>query len=189
MTISGQELYLLSFYRASELAGSLLFGKLAFHTTIDELRAPLTHHCLEEAEHAWLWTQTIQELGETPMKVTRTYQAEYGREFGMPQDTLELLCLTQVLEKRVLSHFEAHLRAPGTHPVIQRTLQKMLDDEIGHIGWVRKKLDTYAESGRAERLEDVMARLEEIDRRAYQRLVLDSEYRRFFESLAVPETT
>lgn len=188
MTISDQELYLLSFYRASELAGSLLFGKLAFHTTIDELRAPLTHHCVEEAEHAWLWTQTIQELGHTPIKVTHTYQAEYGREFGMPQDTLELLCLTQVLEKRVLSHFDAHLRAPGTHPVIRRTLQKMLDDEIGHIGWVRKKLDAYAKSGRGDRLNDVMSRLEEIDRRAYRRLVLESEYNHFFAPLEVPES-
>jgi bacterioferritin (cytochrome b1) len=146
------------------------------------LRAPLTRHCLEEAEHAWLWTETIQELGQVPLKVTHTYQSEYGAEFGMPQDTLEILCLTQVLEKRVYDHFERHLRTPGTHPIVQRTLQKMLDDEVGHIGWVRAKLDEYADSGRRDRLESVMARLEEIDRRAYERLAVESEYSRFFGS-------
>jgi len=182
--ISEPELYILSFYRASELAGSMLFGRLAFHTTIDELRAPLTRHCLEEAEHAWLWTSTIQELGHTPVKVTRTYQSEYGREFGMPRDTLELLCMTQVLEKRVLIHFQQHLEQANTHPSIRRALQQMLDDEIGHIGWVRQKLDAYAASGGEERLAAVMARLEEIDQRAYERLALQAEYRQFFQPVA-----
>ena len=46
--ISRDELEVLSFYRASELAGSVLFGRLALQTTIDELRGPLTRHCLED---------------------------------------------------------------------------------------------------------------------------------------------
>lgn len=181
--ISEDELYVLSFYRASELAGSMLFGRLAFHTTIDELRAPLTRHCLEEAEHAWLWTQTIQELGHTPLRVTQTYQAEYSRELGLPQDTLELLCLTQVLEKRVLVHFRQHLEQPGTHELIRRALQQMLDDEVGHIGWVRQKLDAYAAEGPEQqgRLEASMARIEAVDQRAWERLALESRYRRFFQ--------
>ncbi len=180
--ISEQELHLLSFYRASELAGSVLFGKLAFHTTIDEIRVPLTRHCLEEAEHAWLWTQTITELGHRPLKVTQTYQTEYGREFGLPRDTLEVLCLTQVLEKRVLAHFERHLLTPGTHPLIRQTLQSMIEDEVGHIGWVRTKLDEYARDGGEERLERVMADLEEIDRRAYARLARTASFNTFFEA-------
>ncbi len=178
--MSEQELYLLSFYRASELAGSLLFGKLAFHTSIDELRVPLTRHCLEEAEHAWMWTETITQLGHTPVKVTQTYQSEYGKEFGMPQDMLEIFCLTQVLEKRVLSHFDTHLRTPGTHPLIRQTLQKMIEDEAGHIGWVRAKLDEYSQNGGQERLERVMAELREIDRRVYERVVLNSSFSKFF---------
>ncbi len=178
--ISDDDLYVLSFYRASELAGSMLFGRLAFHTTIDEIRAPLTRHCMEEAEHAWLWTETITRLNRAPLKVTSTYQTEYGREFGLPKDTLELLCLTQVLEKRVVTHFERHLRATGTHALVRKTLQRMIDDEAGHIGWVRAKLDEYASSGHEARLHVLMARLEEIDRNAYQRLALDSKYARLF---------
>ena len=101
--ISNEELYILSYYRAGELAGSILFGRLAFHTEVDSLRSPLTHHCLEEAEHAWVWTKAIKDLGGTPIKVTHTYQTEYGRAFGMPKNILEVLCLTQVLEKRVFA--------------------------------------------------------------------------------------
>jgi len=178
--ISDDELYLLSFYRASELAGSMLFGRLAFHTTIDDLRAPLTRHCLEEAEHAWLWTETILKLGRTPLKVERTYQSEYGREFGLPSDMLEILCLTQTLEKRVVEHFERHLRAPDVHPLVAETLRKMIADEAGHLGWVRVRLDKYARTGDAARLEALTARLEAVDRTAYERLAVGSPYSRFF---------
>jgi hypothetical protein len=65
--ITNDELYVLSYYRAGELAGSVLFGRLALHTAIDHVRAPLTRHCMEEAEHAWLWTKTIEDLGHTPL--------------------------------------------------------------------------------------------------------------------------
>lgn len=178
--ISAQEFHLLSYYRASELAGSLLFGKLAFHTSIDEIRVPLTRPCLEEAEHAWLWTETIAQLGETPRKVTCTYQAEYGRAFGMPRDTLEILCLTQVLEKRVLSHFERHAALCGTHPLVKRTLERMIEDETGHIGWVRAKLDAYAATVDGDRVARVMSALEAMDRRAYEEMALASPFAGLF---------
>lgn len=168
--ISEAELYVLSYYRASELAGALLFGKLAFHTTVDELRAPLTRHSMEEAEHAWRWTRTIQDLGRVPVKVTQTYQTEYGKVFGMPKDTLELLCLTQTLERRVLQHFARHLRLPATHPLVRATLQGMIEDEVEHVGWVRAKLDKYAESRGQARVEGTMARLAEADEIAYARI-------------------
>ena len=61
--LSAEELHILSFYRASELAGSMLLGKLALHTNHDHLRVPLTEQCLEEAKHAWMLTQTIDKLG------------------------------------------------------------------------------------------------------------------------------
>src|SRR3989338_9989623 len=100
--VSKEELYILSYYRAGELAGAVLFGRMAIVTDIDEIRILITKHCLEEAKHGWIWTKTIQDLGHIPLKVTNVYQTEYGKEFGMPKNTLEILCLTQVLEKRVL---------------------------------------------------------------------------------------
>src|SRR3989344_7163057 len=122
--ISDQELFVLSYYRASELAGAMLFGRLAFHTSIDAYRVPLTEHSMEEAQHAWLWTKAIRDLGHTPLKVTHTYQTEYGKLFGMPQNILEIFCLTQVFEKRTLDQFTKHLNLPNTHPLIKKALQK-----------------------------------------------------------------
>lgn len=178
--VSELELYILSYYRASELAGSVLFGRLALHTNIDGVRAQLTRHCFEEAEHAWLWTKAITELGSVPQKVTNTYQTEYGKEFGMPQNTLEIFCLTQVLEKRALGHFELHLARPNNHPVIARTLEKMIEDEKGHLSWIRKELDKHSARFGAEEVDSILARLEDIDRSVAKRLLSQSPYREFF---------
>lgn len=178
--ITSEELYILSYYRASELAGALLFGKLAMHTTLDEVRIPMTQHCCEEAEHAWLWTDAIRRLGHTPLKVTRTYQTEYSTEFGMPQNTMEVFCLTQVFERRTMRHFQRHLALPRVHPVIRETLTKMIGDEVGHIGWIRRELDRYAAAHGSDEIDTLMARLEAIDERVYGRLLDQSPYKEYF---------
>ena len=178
--LSDTEHYILSYYRASELAGSILFGKIALHTNIDEIRVPLTAHCLEEAEHAWLWTQTIYHCDRVPLKVTQTYQTEYCKAFGMPKNTLEVLCLTQVLEKRVLSHFQKHLALPNTQPIIQKTLRKMIQDEQGHIGWIRKELDKYGRAQGTDEVERIMKELKAIDQRVYERILATSPMNEFF---------
>lgn len=178
--ISNEELFILSFYRASELAGGLLLGKIAFHTDIDELRSPLTRHAAEEMEHGWLWTKAIRELGLTPLKVTHTYQTEYGREFGMPVQMIEILGLTEVLEKRVLSHFNLHLQKKNLHPVVKTTLQKMIDDEAGHLSWIKAKLDAHAADGHAQEVDELMKRLCAVDEAAYMRLCRDERFANFF---------
>lgn len=178
--ITPDELFILSYYRAGELAGSLLMGRLAMHTRFDHLRAPLTRHCLEEAEHAWLWTKTIHDLGHTPLCVTHTYQTEYGRLFGMPRSAVEVLCLTQVLERRVLAHFKAHLARPGTHPVIRRSLQQMIDDEEGHLGWVWDELQRVGREGGRDQIDATMQALEAVDRQVYDRLAEEAPFNTYF---------
>ena len=178
--ISRDELYILSYYRASELAGALLFGKLAMHTTLDDVRIPMTQHCCEEAQHAWLWTDTIRRLGHTPLKITRTYQNEYSTQFGMPRNTLEVFCLTQVFERRTTRHFQRHLALPGVHPAVQETLQKMIADEVGHIGWIKRELDAYSAVHGPDEVDALIARLETIDERVYGRLLSESPYREYF---------
>jgi rubrerythrin len=178
--LTDDELYVLSYYRAGELAGSVLFGRIALHSTIDSVRIPLTRHCLEEAEHAWLWTQTIKELGHVPVRVTETYQTEYGREFGMPRNMLEVFCLTQTLERRVLAHFGRHLERPGTHPLVLKTLQKMIDDEEGHLGWIWAELEKYGKEHGRQEVEATMERLKTIDERVYRRMSAQSPFKEYF---------
>ena len=178
--ISSDELYILSYYRACELAGAILFGRLALQTDFDALRVPLTQHTLEEAAHAWLWTKTIRDLGATPVKVTDQYQTEYGKEYGMPQSILEVLCLTQVFEKRTLDHFAKHLVRPNTHPLVKAALEKMIQDESGHISWVRSELDSYEKKHGKRDINELMKKMEEIDARVYLRLSERSPFKEFF---------
>jgi len=166
--ISENDLWILSYYRESELAGGLIMGRLARETDDDDLRVHLTEHCAEEANHAWLWTQTILKVGGTPKRVAETYQTRYYAEIGMPASLLEILTLTQVFERRVIRHFRAHMKWPGTHPAILETLQRMIDDEVGHISWVKDRLDRYAEEKGDAVVTETMRRFTEVDERVYE---------------------
>jgi acyl carrier protein len=166
--ISENDLWILSYYRESELAGGLIMGRLARETDDDDLRVHLTEHCAEEAFHAWLWTQTILKVGGTPKRVAETYQARYYAEIGTPTSLLEILALTQVFERRVIRHFRAHLKWPNVHPAVAETLHKMIEDEVGHISWVKDRLDRYAAEKGEEIVAETMRRFTETDERVYE---------------------
>jgi acyl carrier protein len=181
--ISENELWILSYYRESELTGALIMGRLARETDDDDLRVHLTEHCAEEAHHAWLWTRTILDIGGTPRRVSETYQSRYYAEIGSPTTVLEVLALTQVFERRVVRHFRDHLRRPGTHPMVAATLERMIADEAGHIGWVKDRLDRYARDRDTAAVADTLRRFDEIDQRVYTDLL---EYRDRFAELVDP---
>ena len=168
MEISENDLWILSYYRESELAGGLIMGRLARETDDDDLRVHLTEHCAEEAFHAWLWTQTILKVGGTPKRVAETYQARYYAEIGTPTSLLEILALTQVFERRVIRHFRAHLKWPNVHPAVAETLHKMIEDEVGHISWVKDRLDRYAAEKGEGIVAETMRRFAEVDERVYE---------------------
>ena len=142
MQITERELTLLNFYRASELQGGLILGRLVQHVREPDLILRLTTHGAEEVLHAQLWTETIVDVGGQPSPTTDTYQSRYATAIGTPTSLLEVLALTQVFERGVYRHFMLHLRRPGTHPRIQATLRRMLDDERGHLSWVKDWLDS-----------------------------------------------
>lgn len=183
LEISENELWLLSYYRESELAGGLLMGRLARETDDDDLRVRLTEHCAEEAGHAWAWTQCIQRVGGTPKKVSETYQARYHAAVGNPTNLLEVLALTQVFERRVVRHFRAHLSWPGTHPEVKRTLQQLIAEEAGHIRWVKDRLDAYAAANGQAVVDEMMDRFKRVDEEVYNGL---KQYAHCFEQVVGP---
>ena len=170
LEISENELWLLSYYRESELAGALLMGRLARETDDDDLRVRLTEHCAEEARHAWAWTECILNVGGTPKKVSETYQSRYHAAVGNPTNLLEVLALTQIFERRVVRHFRAHQSWPGTHPQIKRTLQQLIEEEAGHIRWVKDRLDAYAATNGEAVVTEMMERYKRIDEEVYNGL-------------------
>jgi bacterioferritin (cytochrome b1) len=173
MTPSTHEIALLNFYRASELHGGLILGQMVRRTRDPELILNLTQHSAEEVMHAQLWTETIIAVGGKPAPVRETYQTRYAEEVGTPISMLEILALTQVFERRVYRHFTLHLRLPNVHPVVAATLRRMLDEERGHLTWVKRWLDKQSLQ-RPEEVRQVMSRYAEVDERVYA--AISTEY-------------
>ena len=176
MEISPRELALLNFYRASELHGGLVLGRLVEHVRDSELMLRLTAHSAEEVLHAQLWTETIVAVGGRPTPTSDTYQARYAAAIGVPTSIVEVLTLTQVFERSVYRHFVAHLRRPVTHPRVQATLRRMLDDERGHLSWVREWLDRQTGARRAA-VPALMRRYAVIDAAIHAQLMRDYHWR------------
>ena len=177
MDISRQELETLNFYRASELHGGLILGALVRRARDPQLILDLTRHAAEEVGHAQLWTETILAVGGRPWPTRDTYQARYAATVGTPLTILDVLALTQVFERRVYRHFTTHLKRPGTHPAVRATLRRMLEEEKGHLTWVKGWLDGQAVS-RPEDVRDAMRRYAAADALVYRTLLAEFGWRR-----------
>jgi len=175
MQITDTELTLLNFYRASELHGGLILGQLVEHTRDPDLIVRLTAHSAEEVRHAQMWTETIVAVGGRPRPTKDTYQSRYAAAIGTPSTLLEVLALTQVFERGVYRHFTMHLRRPGTHPAIQATLRQMLDEERGHLLWVKHWLDRQAVT-RGAHVAALLRRFHAIDVVVRAQLLRDYEW-------------
>jgi bacterioferritin (cytochrome b1) len=167
------EIALLNFYRASELHGGLILGQMVRRTRDPELILNLTRHSAEEMMHAQLWTEAIIAIGGRPAPVRETYQTRYAEEVGTPLTMLEILALTQVFERRVYRHFTEHLRQADLRPVIAATLRRMLDEERGHLTWVKHWLDKQSAT-RPTEVREVMRRYADADELIYA--AMSAEY-------------
>lgn len=176
MFIDNNEVSLLNFYRASELHGGLILGQMVRRTRDAELIMQLTRHSAEEVMHALLWTETIVAIGGKPSPVRDTYQNRYVEIVGTPITLLEVLALTQVFERRVYRHFMLHLRRPGVQPAVATTLQRMIEEERGHLSWVKHWLDDQAKT-KGREVVDVIRRYQVADQQVYDTLSIEYGFR------------
>lgn len=171
-SLTEDEVWLLSFYRVSEISGSLLFGRLASTLRAGPVQADMTRHFADEAQHAWYWTSCLQDLGARPLKVEACYQDRYLESAGLPANLMEILALTQVFERRVIGQYVLHARAASLPARVGSTLARIGADERWHISWVRKALlGLEGEYGR-DHIAATLRRYGEADREVY-RQVLD----------------
>jgi hypothetical protein len=63
MQATDRDLWVLNFYRNSELHGALLMGRLARTLTANSLLVHVTRHCATEARHAAMLSETIAAVG------------------------------------------------------------------------------------------------------------------------------
>jgi hypothetical protein len=145
MPISDRELWTLNFYRNSELHGALLMGRLARSLRDTALLAHATRHCATEARHAAMLSGAIEAVGGTIDPSVPTIQAHYSAKGGVPASLVDLLVLSEVLEKRVLHAYREHAARTDLHPDVRRTLAAILQDmeEEAHgdeQGWIERAL-------------------------------------------------
>jgi bacterioferritin (cytochrome b1) len=148
MTASAREMWLLAFYRNSELHGALLMGRLARSYDDASLAAHLTRHCATEARHAAMLTDALAALGGRIDLETGTIQGRYGEAGGIPTELADLLALSEILEKRVLASYRDHLARRDVSPIARQTLEAIVSEmereEDGtdpHAGWIDQALD------------------------------------------------
>jgi rubrerythrin len=140
----------LNWWRQSELEGALLLGRMVGTVAEGDLAAKLTRHCAEEAEHSRIWSDVIAELELPHVRIHRSYQSLYLRHSGPPACLLDVLCLTQIFERRVHTRFHDELHRPETPEPARRAYRQMTEDERNHLGWVAAWL--RGQTGAAEGL-------------------------------------
>jgi len=164
--LAENELWLLSYYRSSEINGALFFGRVA-RTVRGPLQVDVTHHFRDEANHASYWTSCISDLGHTAIKQNRSYQDQYLDAVGMPANLMEVMAITQVFEKRVIGQYHQHLRLPGTHTAIRQTIRRIMLDERWHVRYVRDALAAMAARYGQELIDETLARFTAADEAVY----------------------
>lgn len=159
----------------------MLLGKLALHTNLDHLRVPLTEQCLEEAKHAWMLTETIHKLGAVPVKMTQTYQSELGKIYGFPESTVDILCMTRVLEVVALETYQKHVAMRGVTLEVKETLEAIIEDEVGHIDWIQAELDKYANGPQREKVREAIAASEAASKAVSEKFYENPMIQRYLE--------
>ena len=175
--ISENELWLLSFYRTSELSGALFFGRLARALRAGPIQRDLTRHFADESQHAWYWTRCIAELGAEPIQLGQAYQDRYLSAAGLPANLMEVLAITQVFEARVIGQYNLHRHAPTLRPAVKETLDRILEDEKWHIQWVRAALEGMEPKYGADRVRATLERYAAADREVYRQTIAEHEER------------
>jgi len=158
---------LFSYYRDAELRGATLLLKLLQRMDDPDAQVKLTKHLEDEVRHAWLWTKRITDLGGVPEKVDDGYQRRIGLEVGIPRTLEQLLALTIVVEERALSRYLTHGAASEVDADTRLVLHEVTKDEKWHLSWIEHKLRELAGPDGAARVDEMLTRYREVDRRVF----------------------
>jgi hypothetical protein len=183
--LSENELWLLSFYRTSEIAGALFFGRIARSVKPGPLQVDITHHFADEANHARWWSECIADLGAGPLNLGRAYQDDYLSAAGIPANVMEVLAITQVFEKRAIGLYNRHLKVADPHPRIAATLHRIMVDERWHIQYVRAALREQEAVHGPDQVDATLKRFDAADDAVFAKLI-DEHGERFPHMAADP---
>ena len=187
MALADDERWLLSYYRTSEINGSLFFGRLARALKPSPIQHDLTKHFADEAQHAWYWTDCLDRLGTRPIKLSEAYQDQYLEAAGLPANLMEIMAITLVFERRVINQYAKHLSMADVRVEVKETIDRIMEDERWHVQWVRDALTGMEERFGKEHITDTLRRYKEADQEVYARTLAEHEARLGF--LLAPDHT
>lgn len=177
MTLTENERWLLSFYRMSEISGSLFFGRLARTLPTGPVQMDMTRHFADEAQHARYWTDCLERLGSSPLRLPNSYQDQYVNAAGMPVNLMEVLAITQVFERRVVRQYVKHMATPNLNPVIKETLARIIEEEKWHLEWIGKALVELEPKFGQARIQQTLERFSAADEAVYAATAREHEER------------
>jgi bacterioferritin (cytochrome b1) len=187
MALPDDEHWVLSYYRMSEINGSLFFGRLARALKPSPIQHDLTKHFADEAQHAWYWTDCLERLGSPPIKLSDAYQDQYLEAAGLPVNMMEILAITLVFERRVINQYARHLAVPSVRPEVKDTIDRIMADERWHVQWVRDALTGMEERYGKDTIAETLRRFKEADREVYAKTLAEHEERLGFLLRPEPE--
>ena len=178
MLLTDRELWLVNFYRNSELHGALLMGRLARTLSDPALLVEATTHCATEARHASMLSQAIARSGAAIDPRLGTIQELYAAEGGVPSALVDILVLSETLERRVRESYHRHLREESPHALVAETLRSILSEMEAkhaseHAGWIETALDRSP----AHEVAAARTRWQTVDRAVAARLLADLDER------------
>jgi hypothetical protein len=149
MPATERELWVLNFFRNSELHGALLMGRLARALGDTTLLVNATRHCATEARHAAMLSEAIARAGGRLDPKIETIQERYAAKGGVTASLIDLLVLSEVLEHRVLSTYRAYLSRSDVHPIARETLTAIVaemeqEGSDEHAGWIETALEAQS---------------------------------------------
>jgi hypothetical protein len=119
--------------------------------------------------HAQWWAETIVRVGGKPSPVRSTYQTRYAEQVGAPRTVLDVMALTQVVERWLYCHFTLQLREPDVPASIASTLTRMIEREKAHLAWVKAWLESERTKHEAQ-LRSLLERYAAADKQIHQKL-------------------
>ena len=176
MKLSENELWMASFYRSSEIGGALFFGRVA-RTIRGPLQKDATHHFADEAAHASYWTECIDAMDARAIPLRDAYQDRYLEAVGIPASLMEVMAITQVFEKRVISQYNSHLRRERTPEPVRDTIKKIMRDERWHVRYVRDALASMEERYGAREIASTLTRYTAADEEVYAKALAEYDER------------
>lgn len=147
-SISKTEVFIINRYAASELAGSILLGKMArkIANSDPSLLTNLTRHCMEEARHSFVWYELIKKLKIPTLAVHDDEGGAYFSHANEPKDIIEFLAFTHVFERRVPFHFAMHIKW-SKNEMVKEVLGKLIPEEEPHLAWIKDYLKKAISNG------------------------------------------